>query len=105
MRSHLSILIPRMIRAAMLVHSCRYRVVAAGIDDRNRIISLATNRPRLRTRGQHAEERIIFSSPLSLRKIIILRVGSRGNLLPIDPCKMCKKLADRRGIIVESVKP
>lgn len=105
MRSHLSTLIPRMIRAAMKNTSCRFRVVAAGIDNQNRIISIASNRPRLRTRGHHAEERVIFSSPASLRKIIILRVGARGDLLPIHPCRMCQKLASRRGIVVESVEP
>ena len=103
MRSHISTLIPRMIRAGLRVHSCRYRVVAAGIDHNNKIISLFTNRPRLPARGHHAEERVIFSSPKSLRKILILRVGSDGSLLPIDPCKMCRKLARERGITIESI--
>lgn len=101
--SHISTLVPRMIRAGLRVDDCRYRVVAAGIDNRNRIISIATNRPKLRTRGEHAEERVIFSSPKSLSRILILRVGARGNLLPIHPCRWCRKLAERRGIVIESI--
>lgn len=101
MRSHITSLIPRMIRAGLKVHSCRYRVIAAGIDNRNRIISLATNCPRLPNRGFHAEERVIFSSPKSLRKILILRVNNRGQMLPIDPCCKCQSLADKRGISIE----
>lgn len=103
MRSHLSSLIPRMIRAGLKVN-LRYRVVAAGIDNRNRIISLATNSPRLPNRGYHAEERVIFSSPKSLRRILILRVNNRGQMLPIDPCFKCQSLADKRGVTIESVK-
>lgn len=103
-RSHWTTLIPRMVRAGLKADSSmRYRVVAAGIDHRNRIISIATNRPRFQTRGQHAEERIIFSSPLSLSRIIICRVGAKGALLPIEPCRLCSKLAARRGIKIESV--
>lgn len=85
MKAHISTLLPRVIRAGMRVHACRYRVVAVGIDYKDRIISLATNTPRLQNRGSHAEERVIFSSPKSLDRIIIVRIGARGNILPIDP--------------------
>jgi hypothetical protein len=103
MRSHLSTLIPRMIRAGLRVHSCRYRVVAAGIDSNGQIISIRTNTPHLPNRGRHAEERVIFSSPKSLERILILRVNVRGELLPIDPCLICQKLAENRGIQIERV--
>ncbi len=103
MRAHISTLIPRMIRAGMKNHSCVFRVVAAGIDSRNRIISIATNRPRFQNRGLHAEERIIYSSPRSLAKILILRIGARGDLLPIHPCRLCQKQASKRNIVIESI--
>jgi hypothetical protein len=102
-RAHITTLIPRMIQAGLRVTECRFRVVAAGIDDRNRIIAIATNRPRLKNSGMHAEERLIFCSPKSLSKILILRVGARGDLLPIQPCRWCSKLAAQRGIKIESV--
>ena len=103
MRSHSSILISRMIRAGLRVEHCRYRVVAAGIDNRDRIISIATNTPRLRSRGYHAEERIIYSSPRSLRCIVILRVNRKGELMPIDPCQNCYRIAASRGIKIEPI--
>lgn len=103
MKAHRDHLISRILKAASRVVTCRYRVVCVGIDNRDRIISIMTNSPRLKSRGYHAEERVIFSSPKSLSKLIIARVGSRGNLLPIDPCAQCLKLINRRGIKVERV--
>lgn len=103
LRSHISVLVPRMIRAGLRVKECRYRVVAAGIDNKDRIISIATNRPRLKNRGMHAEERVMYASPRSLSRVLILRVGARGNLLPIHPCRWCSKLAKQRGVAIETV--
>jgi len=98
MRTHLTSLLPRAIRAALRVHTCRYRVVAVGVDYRSRVIGLATNMPRLERRGWHAEERLIHRSPRSLRTVLIARVGADGELLPIDPCEHCRKLADKYGV-------
>lgn len=98
MKSHSSHLTPRLIRAALRVTLCRYRVAAVGFDNRNRIIGIRTNSPRLSTRGWHAEEALIFTSPRSLRRIEIIRVGARGELLPIDPCPHCLKIAQERGV-------
>lgn len=98
MRTHSSSLTLRLIRAALRVSSCRYRVAAAGFNSRNQIIGIATNAPRLSTRGWHAEERLIYRSPRSLARIEIVRVGAEGQLLPIDPCEHCLKIARNRGI-------
>lgn len=103
MRTHLHNLIPRMIRAGLRVKECRYRVIAAGLDHRDRIISIATNSPYLPMRGRHAEERVIFSSPKSLRRILLMRVGARGEMLNIDPCKLCQELARKRNVKIERV--
>jgi len=102
MRSHLSILIPRMIRAA-LKSPCRFRVVAVGLDHRNRLIDICTNTPRLPSRGFHAEERLIHRNPRSLVSILILRVGVAGDLLPIDPCEKCSRMAGKRGIKIQKI--
>ena len=103
LRAHISTLVLRMIRAAMRNDSCVYRVCAAGIDNHNRIISIATNRPRYANRGLHAEERVMYSSPRSLHRILILRVGARGDLLPISACRLCARQAAKRGIVIESI--
>jgi hypothetical protein len=102
MRSHLYTLIPRMIRAGLRV-KLRYKVIAAGIDHRDRIISIATNSPYLPLRGRHAEERVMFNSPRSLRRILIMRVGARGQMLKIDPCALCAELARKRNVKIEVI--
>lgn len=101
LRSHPSLLPDRLRRAGLRVTTTRYRVVAAGLDHRNRLIGIATNTPRLTLRGYHAEERLIHRCPRSLRKIVIVRVGADGGFLPIDPCRHCEKIASERGIRIE----
>lgn len=102
MKCHRSDLIPRMIRLGIKVN-LRYRVVAAGVDKHGNIISIKTNQPRLKSQGFHAEERLMFSSPKSLVKIMILRIGAKGELRPIDPCSRCSRLAQKRGVTIESL--
>lgn len=101
MRCHSSTLISRLIRAALRVHHCRYRVACAGIDHRGRIISIATNTPKHPNRGDHAEERLMRTSPRSLSRIVLIRVNSRGDLLPIDPCHVCQSIAAKLGVKIE----
>lgn len=98
MKAHLSTIAARALRAAMRINHCRYRIVAIGIDSRNRYIGIATNIPRMQSRSWHAEERLIHRAPRSLRTIILARFGARGEPLPIDPCSKCAKLAEKRGI-------
>jgi len=97
---HPSQLITRILRVG-LKSSCRYRVVACGVDSNGTIINIKSNQPRLKTRGAHAEERVIFSSPKTLAKIIIARIGAKGQFLPIDPCDKCQELADKRQVKIE----
>lgn len=101
MRCHSSVLISRLIRAALRVEYCRYRIACAGLDYRGRIISIATNTPRLPFRGAHAEERLMRTSPRSLSRILLIRVNSKGELLPIDPCRVCQSIADKLGVKIE----
>lgn len=103
MRSHLSTIVPRMIKAGLRVRECRYRVIAAGLDSRGRVISIATNTPRLPNRGMHAEERIMHSTPKLLNRILLLRVGAKGQILPTDPYLHCQKLSDKRGVSIERI--
>jgi hypothetical protein len=102
MKANYETLVCRMVRAGLRVN-LRYRVVAVGFDYRGNIINLKTNTPRLQSQGFHAEERLMFSSPRSLARIMILRIGPRGNLLPIDPCTRCMRLALKRGVTIEQI--
>lgn len=100
MKSHISTLHTRMIRAALKVTECRYRVAAAGIDHRNRIIGIKVNSPKHVMRGDHAEERLMREMP----RIVIIRVNSKGEMLPIDPCVTCARIADKLGVTIEKIK-
>lgn len=101
MKLHISDLATRMLRAGLRVHACRYKVVCVGIDGRDRIISIATNAPRLERRGWHAEERLLHKSPRSLVRIVLARFNARGEQLPIHACSHCQKLARKRGVKIE----
>lgn len=107
MKCHSTTLISRMIRAGLKVSPyCTYRVIAAGIDYRGRIIDIATNSPgtvNRGIRGLHAEEKLMRRAPKSLRRVIIIRVNSLGDLLPIDPCKVCDSIARGRGVSIITV--
>lgn len=41
-----------------------------------------------------------LTCPRSLAEIILARVGSFGQFLPIDPCPLCAKMAEKRGITI-----
>ncbi len=85
---------------------CRYRIAAIGIDYRGTPITIANNQPRnlYKGGGIHAEQRVMYKSPKSLKKIIIIRVGDSGEVRPIEPCDICAEKAAELGIKIESIK-
>jgi hypothetical protein len=40
----------------------------------------------------------------NIKTIIIMRIGNAGDILPIDPCPKCAKLAAKYGITIIPVK-
>lgn len=84
---------------------CKYPVVAVGRDYRGRYIGIAVNRPRFyRTgAGWHAEEVLIHRCPPSLSRILLARVGASGDFLPIEPCPRCRRLARKRGVVIQEI--
>ena len=55
-------------------------------------------------RQRHAEGILMGRFGRAIHKIVIIRVDRAGNLLPIEPCSACKKLAERLGITIEEAK-
>ena len=104
MKLHLAQLAPRLLRKAA-TSVCRSKVAAAGLNHRGKVISIATNTPRLYSPGGgiHAEQHVLFKSPRSLRTILIVRVGRSGRQLPISPCGKCQRFADRFGVNIVSL--
>lgn len=85
--------------------SCHFKISAIGFDHRGRPIGITCNRPRFTKDGggHHAEMLLMRQSPPNLRTILICRVNSTGDLLPIHPCKACKRKADLLGIRIKTV--
>lgn len=114
MRCHITTL-PHRLRRTALRSPCSYRVAAAGIDYRGRLIAITTNLRRLTHRHSdnslrhtwsldlHAEARLLLTTPRTLSTIVIARVNSTGDFLPIHPCNDCERLASKRGVKIVSV--
>lgn len=85
---------------------CRFKISAFGLNHKNKIIYKSTNKPRFKKKrgGIHAEMEVMLKAGPSLKTIIICRVNKGGNLLPIDPCSMCKEKADELGIKIISLR-
>lgn len=82
---------------------CRHRVSAIALDRAGKVLATAHNRHRLMTKGGgiHAEQ-MLFGIH-GVKTILICRVNKNGKLLPIDPCKKCKKIAKKLNIKIKSV--
>jgi len=85
---------------------CPYKVSAIGLDKHGSVIGSAFNRPLQsgRQRPIHAEMALMARYKRALRTIIICRVGSSGNILPIDPCPVCARKARELGIKIVSIR-
>ena len=80
-------------------------VAAIAYSRKGNVLGTAINTPSdvPGMRHRHAEGILMGKYGKAIHKIIILRVGRRGDLLPIEPCEVCKKLALRLGITIEEV--
>lgn len=114
MKSNIRTILSRAIRKAGR-SPARFKIVAVGIDHRNRVIGIAFNRQRFnidnvhrshwRGSGYHAEEWLMHNAPRSLRRILIARVNAKGTrTLPIHPCEKCLRLARKFNVTIDSLK-
>jgi hypothetical protein len=79
---------------------CRFKICAIGLNHRGEITNISTNGIRFNYKygGLHAETNVMRRSNKGLKFIILLRVGERGNILPIQPCIKCKQKAKELGV-------
>lgn len=85
---------------------CRSKVSALGFNHSGKLVIQTNNSPRFCRYGGgiHAEEKIFLKAKRKrIKTILICRVSKTGNLLPIDPCPKCTKLAEKLGIKIISV--
>ena len=82
------------------------KISAIGISKNGNIIAMATNRPRFDRYGGgvHAEMELLRRCGNRISTIIICRVGRSGEIRPIDPCPRCKKVLDKMGIKIVTIK-
>ena len=80
-------------------------VTAIAVSKKGNVLGTTCNNPSHvpGMRHKHAEGILMARFGKAIDKIFIIRVGRKGNLLPIEPCEQCCKLALRLGITIESI--
>ena len=90
----------------------QYRISCVALNHKGEVIGYTTNkfrkdriRPTIGS-GLHAESLAIAKFfPFGLKTLLIMRIGNKGDILPIDPCEDCQKMARKYGITIRSVCP
>ena len=54
--------------------------------------------------GDHVEKKLIARYGTLVSRIVLMRIGRGGAILPIEPCEKCRKLLEKYGISVSTVK-
>lgn len=84
---------------------CRYKISAIGVNKKGEIIYKSTNKFRLPKKGSglHAEMEVMKNCGKNLDTIYIVRINKSSELLPIDPCIVCKTKSEELGIKIVSL--
>lgn len=92
---------------------CKYHIGAIAFDKKGDILGNTCNTFRggecfigtqdRRGTGLHAEARLIRRYGRNIKTILIMRIGRSGDILPIDPCPSCAKIAANLGIDIITV--
>lgn len=91
-------------------NSSQYHLAAAGFNKKGELLSIETNAFRRdnigvkKYSGAHCEMRLIIRHGLKLHSIVLLRIGNKGDILPIDPCQKCKAILNKLGIKVYPIR-
>ena len=94
---------------------CTYKISGIAYSKKGNVLGIATNshskwdvmtqlpvgRPGT---AEHCERVLMKKFKNQIKTIVICRVGRSGNVLPIDPCPVCAKLAKKYGITILTVK-
>lgn len=88
-----------------LQSDCNYLISCIGLNNTGDVIGTSVNKhgENGKGRGRHGEIELIKKYGRKIRTIIICRVNHSGDILPIHPCKNCKKLLDRMGIKIVTI--
>ncbi len=90
----------------------QYRIACVALNKKGEVIGYTSNKFRkdqikpVIGSGLHAEAFCLARYyPLGIKTLIIMRIGNGGDILPIDPCEDCKKMAKKLGVKIQSVMP
>ena len=90
----------------------QYRISCVALDKKGDVIGYTTNGFRkdnirlIYGSGLHSEAICLAKYyPLGAKTLIIMRIGNAGDVLPIDPCEQCQKMANKLGVKILSVMP
>ena len=88
-----------------LKSTCQHKVACVIFNSKGDILGTSVNKHNGYGRGlsHHAEIEAIKKFGRSIKSILLCRVNKSGELLPIEPCKTCKKILDRYDIKVRTV--
>jgi cytidine deaminase len=89
-----------------LKSTCNYKVSAIGLNRKGDIIGTAMNKHRYCRYGGglHAEMELVRKYGRKVKTIVICRVNNNGDILPIDPCDVCKKMLGKLGIEIVTIR-
>ena len=82
------------------------RISALGFNKKGECVAVSNNMPRFCRKGGgiHAERLIMQEARhKGIVRILICRIGKGGELRPIHPCEDCQKIADKLGIVIDTV--
>jgi len=87
-----------------------YRLGGVAFNEKGEVLGYARNSWRNdaiegKGTGRHVEANLIARYKGNVHTIIIMRIGGAGDILPIEPCPKCRKLAEKMGVKIYSVKP
>ena len=84
----------------------KFPIAALGFNKSGDCVAKETNKPRFNRQGggRHAEREIMrYAKKRGVVHIIICRIGKNMELLPIDPCDVCQKIADKLQIKISTI--
>lgn len=93
-------------KAKAMQSTCTQRIGALGFNRNGDCIMKTFNRHKFDRKGggEHAERQILEQARRKgIVEILICRVARDGATLPIEPCTMCKAIAEKLGIKIVSV--
>lgn len=84
---------------------CRFKVSAVAFSKKGNILGWSYCKHNLgKSCGAiHAERELMSRFGSRIQNIIITRTNKSGDVLPIKPCDVCQKVADKMGISIKTV--